>query len=310
MKALKLFRSLVTAEAGFSLTEVLVGGGILAGVALAGARMFNDQKMAQKKVGDEQKLMMYHQKLVKEMGVASTCNATLKALYNNAFTAGTTLNGIYKCQSGCVDTNYANGSTTVKNLNRTANDVTPNVTTPIAAVGSYVDSTQTWRLERLAFMQNRSTSGTATIRVTYRINPRLGNKMIDRDIVVNTRFNSAGRFQECLSASESNINNLQNDFCKSLNFDDIDTTGSVVNNGQLARWNPDTQTCEVGTTKNCSDPGMVVDGVDSTGTVRCRPINNSENTANQLQQTGQTSCTSPQKPVMSFENGKIVVKCI
>jgi Tfp pilus assembly protein PilV len=294
-------------QKGFSLTEVMIGGGILAGVALAGAKLFRDQKLAQKKVSDEQRLALYHQNLVKEMSVASNCNATLKPFFGSGITALSTVSGIYKCESGCVDNNLANGST-AKNLNRTAADVTSNTSTPLAAPNSYIDNTQTWMVEGMTIPQARTSSGPVTIRVAYRMNQRIaGNRVINKDIVVNTRFNSSGQFQECLNGAESSINNLQNDFCRSLNFDEIDSTGA--GNGQLARWNPETQTCEVGVNKDCNTPGMVIDGVDETGTVRCRPIVNSGNVSTTLQQTGQTTCPAGQVPAMSFSGGKIQVIC-
>lgn len=295
MRPLKLFNKLISSERGFSLTEVLVGGGILAGVALAGARMFNDQKMAQKKVADEQKLNLYHQNIVKQMNLASNCNATFKLAgrYNQPFTAGFALtNGLKGCIGAtCMDTNK-NPDGTI-NLKQDANTVDVGTTNALLTIGpgNYVDSSQIWYAESAIVNTARTTTGPVAIRVTYRMNPRIGTKSVVKDVVVNARF-SGGVFKECLSGQESNINNLQNDFCKSLNFDELASTGA--NHGKLAVWNEETQTCEIGTQKRCDTPGMVVDGLDSTGTIRCRPIVQSNEAAG-LQQTGSgATCSNPQ----------------
>lgn len=311
MRPLKLLNKLMSSERGFSLTEVLVGGGILAGVALAGARMFNDQKMAQKKVADEQKLNLYHQNIVKQMNQASNCNATFKVAgrYNQALTAGFALtNGFKGCVgSTCMDSNK-NPDGTI-NLKQDANTVDISTTSPLLTIGSstYIDSSQIWYAESAVVNTARTTTGPVAIRVTYRMNPRIGNKSVVKDVVVNARF-SGGVFKECLSGQESNINNLQNDFCKSLNFDEIDST--ATNSGQLAVWDEATQTCVIGTEKKCDQPGMVVDGLDSTGRIRCRPIVQS-NEASTLQQTdtSPTSCPGGVPPQLRFVGGTIKAMC-
>lgn len=304
LRPFNILAKLISSERGFSLTEVLIGGGILAGVALAGARMFSDQKTAQKKVQDDQKLSLYHQNIVKQMNIAGNCNATFNAAGlagGVPLSNGTNISAIRACSSNCVDTNAAN------QLAHKAIDVVPGPALLTAGAGNYIDDTSIWYPETIRLLTPQSpktTSGPVTFRVIYRMNPRLApNKTIQKDIVVNTRF-ANNVFQECLSGQESSVNNLQNDFCKSLNFNETTSTG--VNSGKLAVWDEVTQTCVVGTEKKCNTPGMVVDGLDSTGTIRCRAIVQPGD-ASSLQQTAPAAnCAAP---VLVFEGGRIVAKC-
>lgn len=284
--------SLLSNERGFSLTEIMVGGGILAGVALASAQMFKDQKAAQRKIDNEQKLTIYHQGLSKNMAKAANCNATLQ-IFNGA--GGVTTNAVIprlaKCTSNCDDKGG--------DLDHKASDV---VAGDLLKPGDFVDGTRAWKLLDVRVKAGRSTNGPVILKVNYQMNPDLvdgrTDKIVSKDIVLSARFDGS-QFMECVDAQESNINNLQSDFCKTLNYGNVDSTGT---SGQLARWDEATQRCIVGTDKDCKDQGMFIDGIDSNGMVKCRKLSNKE-TADTFQSTSSSNaCADGARATMQFNS--------
>lgn len=313
MRALKMLNFLNN-EKGFSLTEIMVGGGILAGVALAGAQMFNDQKLAQRKISSEQSLTMFHQGLVKKMNSSSTCNATMKAagLVGQPIAGNKTFTRIAQCDNATGTCNESG-----EDLDHRASDVVvANTSLDIMAVGEYTDNTNVWTVQNIQHASSaaRTTSGPVILKVTYEMDPRLTNgatKRITKDLVVNARF-EGGVFQECLSAQESSINNLQNDYCKSLNYGNIDSVGAgATNSGQMAVWNPVTQQCEIGVNKECLNQGLVVEGIDSTGEVKCRDIVTPAGAETLQQHATPKSCSSGQQAVLKVitSTGALEIVC-
>ena len=293
----------------------MVGGGILAGVALAGAQMFNDQKVAQKKITDEQKLTTFHQGLQKQLGLASNCNATFKA---NSLAGGTAIpdsqsfNGLYGCGSECDDTNKAADGTT-KKLDRKAIDVgvgSALLTTTALDPASYINEERVWQAESIIHKTKtgaaRTTTGPMVLKVTYKKDPRLTqgrDVRVSKDIIINTRFYN-NKFQECLNANESSINNVQKDMCNALSGS-FTTTGAAPTSA-FAHWDDDTQTCMINN-KDCQAQGLVLDGVDSLGNAKCKSMVSPIDSAI-MEQSGDTSCATG-TPTMRFDNGKFKVIC-
>jgi Tfp pilus assembly protein PilV len=303
----KFWKQVLT-PAGFSLPEIMIGGGILAAVALGSAQLFKEQKKSQKGIEHDQKITMYHQNLAKLMSDVAVCNATMKSVLPlpAAVNSGLLINTIYSCIGLlCAD----NNSTTDKSFDAyTTNAYTPG--DPLIRVGDYVDgrlnsganTTMTWRLTRMEIIDNRTVTGPVRLRFTYLLQAGGLNKSISKDMFLNFRF-FGGQFRECLSPSESNINNLQNDLCKSLNMDELSSSG------QTATWNEEKQTCEVVATRTCNpNDGYQVDGIGSDGQIRCKKITTTED-AQRLEDNTQEACASGQAPVVVFEGGKFRVKC-
>lgn len=254
---------------GFSLTEVMIGGAVLAGVGLAGARMFKDQKEAQKRVNMDNALNTYHASLVKIVQNANNCNATLRDWYNvqasgvggMAPWTAIDLTNIYTC-TGCTVEGY--------DYNASVSAI-PNASRSLFVTeGQWTDGTQTWKVKTLDLEPPSQGTGNGKIIVTYELNPRMNSgtaKTIKRDANINMRFDQTTRqFKECLSGGESSVNNLQHDICESMR--------QVSSNGNVMQWNDQTQKCEtIGTTasplKTCP-AGTLVDGISTNGTVRCR----------------------------------------
>lgn len=311
MRPLNLFK-MIKSQSGFSLTEVVVGGGILAGVALGAAQMFKDQKSAQKKIENDQKLALFHTSLNKSMGMASNCNATFKqaGLANSSIPANHQFDTLNGCGSNCKDTN-ANGTGTAATRNTTLNHKASDVGVGAAMLtrNQYIDGTRTWFVDdiRHAGATARTTSGPVILKVTYKLTPDssvTNVKKVTKDVIVHTRFHN-NQLQECTNAQESSINNLQNDFCKSINYKGTDSTGA--NNGQFARWDEETQTCILGADKDCTALGMSVDGVDSNGDVKCKPLQRTDDAVYLQDSTAPTvNCANPR---LEYTAGKMKMVC-
>lgn len=282
-------------QAGFSLTEVMIGGGILAGVGLAGAMLFKDQKMAQKKIDNEQTLNVFHQNLIRQMNNPFNCNATLSALglLNASSVPGNTqYTGLHACSGACNDFKAGAAGVTA--------------TTPILAKGNFIDavngvltnSTQLWSVQDIKTgPAGASQTGPLVLKIYYELNQQKfpGRPPVIKDIMLNVRFSQAGQLKECINSQESSVNNLQNDICKSMSA--VTSAGSVV-----ATWDEATQSCKTNGTnaamlKQCP-AGMVVEGIRSDGSVHCK-----------YPTTG-VDCTVPgQIPKLKMVGGKMKVVC-
>lgn len=308
MRTLRI-SSLLKSAGGFSLTEIMIGGGILAGVALSGAQMFKDQKLAQRRVDSQQKLTIYHQALAKRLAAPGHCNATMKAAglaTATSIPAGFTFSRIAACTSNCVE---ADGTQDLRAIHAGVGAASQD----ILRAGMYIDDTKMWEVVDIKHGPNALTqSGPLILRVKYRLDPKIAksnNVTETKDIVLNARFADVGGtkvFQECVSAQESSVNNLQNDFCKSLNFGNIDSVGST--SGQLARWDEKTQTCIVGVDKTCPG-GSIVDGISSTGEVKCKPLINEHDADILANPATSEQCASGKNAKLKYVDGKFQIVC-
>lgn len=251
-------------QAGFTLTEVIVGGGILAGVGLSGALIFKNQKMSQKKVDNLQELNAFHQSVIRSMNNPFNCNATFKAssqafIGSASIPAGTSLNGLYNCGAGCND--FKNGAAGVS------------AGSAIITKGNFIDNKLLWKVNDILIPGGVAGTGPLIIKVVYELDPNkfpsANHPKVTKDILLNARFSTTApvQFKECLNSQESSVNNLQNDLCKSMSA--ITSTGSVV-----ATWDEATQTCKTNgdaSTKLKTCPaGMVIEGIRSDGSVHCK----------------------------------------
>jgi type II secretory pathway pseudopilin PulG len=298
----KFFNKTLKSQAGFSLTEIMVGGGILAGVGLAGATLFKDQKMAQKKIDNLQTLNAFHQNLIRQMNNPFNCNATMKELgFLNAsgIAANTSINYLYQCQgTGCAD------------FKKGIDGVSANTSAPLLQKSKFIDegagSTRLWNVNNIIFPQPVVATGSMIIRVVYELDPaRFPNApKVQKDILLNARFSNAGQFKECLNSQESSVNNLQNDICKSMTAISSSGSGSTAGagGGVIAHWDEATQTCVTNGTltnklKTCP-AGMVIEGIRSDGSVHCKYPSSG------------LSCPPPYtKAVMKMSGGSLKVVC-
>ncbi|MES2525827.1 MAG: hypothetical protein V4598_02020 [Bdellovibrionota bacterium] len=267
------------------MTEVMVGGAILAGVGLAGARLFKDQRQAQTKIDHEQVIQQFHQNLTKFIQDEKNCNATLSNWGWNGRQADQMMsapfNGnIHGC-SNCgatlgFDYDMSN-SAAVPQRFIGAGDWIENVN------GSTANTRGLWKMTGMAWKPGYTQpvgTGTYMIQVTYRMDPTFpdsrANKTaeVKKDIAISLRFTQAAAtnarlLQECLSPKESAVNNLQVDVCKTMT--------QVSSAGNIMGWQDETQNCkslgsDVAPVKDCGGPGMVIEGVNADGTVKCRSL--------------------------------------
>lgn len=290
----------VWGQRGFSIMEVMVGGAILGGVVLAGARMFKDQKLAQRRVETDAALNTFHQSLVKIMHNANNCNATLSA-YAGASGGSWAAPTAIKICTNCTSTSF----------DYTAS--TPGMTTTTAAsTGNWIDNTSTWMIDSMQIGSSETTlatgpsrTGRAVLRITYKLNPNLpggGGKRVSRDINLNLRFTQSGSlFKECLSGNESSVNNLAYDMCRGMN--QITSVGT----GVLMQWDDASQSCQrVTGVKDCP-AGTYLEGVRSDGSVRCKAFSSGiDPNADLMLQSG---CAPPATVKLEIVNGKLKATC-
>lgn len=275
--------NLLRNKSGFSLPEVMVGGAILAGVALAGATLFQNQTKAQQVIEQDLMLQQYHRTLAQTLENDHNCNATFQSYYGNpSLNEGTVHPIVAVCDT----------STTTCNTDFDASNVVKKAP-HFAREGEYIDrvgvtpSKQIWLFQGMTFGNTLTKTGPMTLRVKYQLNPRIGNRTLIKDIVVNMRFNDdvtpdpmtgvvpQTGFIRCFNDQESSINNLQSDMCKSFYANAF--ISNVTSEGALVYWDEESQTCKLNGTpdkplKDCTAPGLMVDGISSNGTVHCRSI--------------------------------------
>jgi prepilin-type N-terminal cleavage/methylation domain-containing protein len=290
-----IFKSF-SGQRGFTLPEIMIGGAIVAGVALAGATLFKNQSKEQARIENDQALTQFHHMLSKILENPGHCNATFKSRWGSDVPA-TGINAVYLCSGNC-------------GFDFTANMVTAG--SAFATVGNFVDqarSRQLWLLGSIVPAAALSTTGSLLLKVTYRQNPRLGNRIITKDISVNLRF-SNGRFQNCVNNQQSSVNNLQNDLCRSLYS--RSSVGAISTTGQIAYFDDVTQRCVINSAiKDCTANGTMLTGMNSSdGAVHCSGFTNSFNTTNPIfDTTPSSSCGSGSQASIQFVGGKFKTFC-
>lgn len=302
----------VLKQAGFSLTEVMVGGAILAGVGLAGARMFKDQKVAQVRVEQDASLTAFHNQFVKFLQNANNCNATLRDYYGSAGGTWSPPSGIYRC-SGCTNAtvNYDASGASIPNSSRELWMALPNPTSGTwieDILGESGKGTKSWKVMGWTLTTPAAT-GRATLRVTYKASEARGGRTLTKDVNLSLRFSQETNpplFRECLSGLESSVNNLQNDICNGMT-DQFDSTGVIM------RWNDATQECErIGSgslkVKVCP-AGTVVEGVRADGSVHCKSLVDGVVPARDLMIESPQNCGSG-RTKLELVDGKLVTRCI
>ncbi len=284
-------------QRGFTLPEIMIGGAIVAGVALAGATLFKNQSKEQARIENDQALTQFHHMLSKILENPGHCNATFKSRWGLDVPA-TGINAVYLCSGNC-------------GFDFTANMVTAG--SAFATVGNFVDqarSRQLWLLGSIVPAAALSTTGSLLLKVTYKQNPRLGNRIITKDISVNMRF-SNGKFQNCVNNQQSAVNNLQNDLCRS--FYSRSSLGSITTTGQVAYFDDVSQRCVVNSNiRDCTANGVMIGGIiSSDGTVKCRGLNNAFNTTTPLNDTTPSSaCGAGSQASVQFVGGKFKAVCL
>lgn len=272
--------------------EVLIGGAILAGVGLAAAQMFRDQKLAQKRVDNDQALVTYHQNLTKTLTIPQNCNANFT--FGSSINAGprTTLN---VC-SGAICSDLRGEASALPAANRVA----------YVSQNDFIDSSQYWQIESINIPATVSTTGWVRIEMHYRSNPKLQpSRKVRKDILLNARFSSG--FRECFNSQESSVNNLQNDLCSATSVMGFSTSGAAVS---IARWDEETQSCvPIVSNKVCSSD-HVITGIGNDGVVRCRPttVNGVIVPAGKINTT-QANCTVGQRVKILFLNNQLQAVC-
>ncbi len=325
------WKKLVT-QNGFTLPELMIGGAIIAGVALAGATLFKDQSRAQSRVEHDQILAQFHASMAKTLENSVNCNATLSSYFGASSVGASDLipdirvcsssvGSASKCAEGSGPGEVMNaaivasegkfidqegdGSFYTRVCNLVTNSCSLNLASP-STPSSVNTGRQIWTITSIAPGAAATKTGPFILNLTYTLNPRIGVRTIRKQISLNVRF-SNNVFQECYNNQKSSITTLQSDLCKSLSS--LSSTG-VTSDGQVATFNDLTQQCELNTNlKDCTAQGMMVEGVRSDGTVHCRAISEGFDPTPSINGSS-TSCSSSSSTAkLQFVGGQLQVVC-
>lgn len=321
-------------QKGFTLPEVMIGGAIIAGVALAGASLFKDQSRAQARVQHDQLLNQFHASLAKTFENSLNCNATLRPYFGLSTIGATdlisdvrtcTTSGVNytKCVEGAspeeitaagrlaVEGNYidqeGDGSFYTRVTNPTTLVSSLALATP-ATPSTVNTSRKVWTLTSIAPDAGVSKTGPFLLNVTYTLNPRIGVRTIKKQISLNVRF-ANGVFQECFNDQKSSISNLQNDICRSLN--PLSSLAlSIQSEGSIAYFDEDSQQCKMTPNlKDCTSPGLMVEGIRSDGTVHCRSISEGFNPDPSVNSASSPCSSSASTAKLEWSGGQLKVVC-
>jgi type II secretory pathway pseudopilin PulG len=267
-------KSILTNDRGFSLTELMIGGAILAGVALAGATLFKNQVSSQKSIDHDQELALFHTNLANTIKNTPACNATFNDWINTPSIPAGQLDpsngsrGLFRCSN---PTN-CNGYTYVKGTPRT--DLIP----PDPADNKvWISNKKIWQIANLGLPYTVTSSGDLRLQVTYADVTANPVRTVNKEIVVGVRFKTGvgSKFLECVNPHVSTINNIQSDFCKTLNPSRSKTSDGT----RMATWNEETQKCDLvdySASTNCPNAGEIFKGYSANGEIVCAPLPTSD----------------------------------
>jgi hypothetical protein len=291
-----------------SLTEVMLGGAVLAGLGLAAAQLFKDQRNSQRRIELDQTLSSFHGNLARLMNRSSNCNATMKMILANGsqgIPIKTSVAGLYKCTDRCFDDNaeanlgfdaFTSGAYLSNNNMLVSNN-------------QFIDGTQTWKVKSITIPEALTRSGSFRFTLTYELTIPAFKKSVSKDIVLNARFNGSV-FMECINGQESSVNNLNNDMCKTWNLNE--DPGSPTDIGKVSYWDSALQTCVILGRKDCTDPGMRIKGIRSDGIIECEKVVGSTDASNLEDDSTVANCSPSQKAQVYFDSvqKKIKVQCV
>lgn len=224
-------------SSGFSLVELMIGGAILAGIGLTGATLMKNSKKAQSRVDHDLELDLFHA-TISDMFTsnAKDCDATFRSKYNSSDLSAIT--EIRKCTAGCDATKDASSVTShspVYKVGAAANVVNPGRERNLWYIESF---------GRLSYFDNATSTFIETnprtniyrLPVNYKHRTQ-SNRVVTKYVLIGMRFDTSGRFQQCIDGQTTLIQNLSKEMCEAIKIDD----GSGTYRG---RWNGQTQKCE------------------------------------------------------------------
>jgi hypothetical protein len=271
-----------------SLIEVMIGGSILAGVGLAGAYIFKEQRKSQHRVEMDQELHFYHERLTRFLSKTSNCNVLFGSRYNNDIQAFNPT-ALYRCVSNC-DASQANLAV-------------PSPSSAFAAINTWLDAPKRhWMINSIEVPAATNT-GKLAVKVTYQLNPSLPNaRSVIKTIILNLRFSAPNQFTACYDPQGSSVTNLQADICKTMS---VSSTGDV-----LATWDEATLSCKL-ESKICTAQGLGFAGIDSNGVVSCRSMTDGYDPT-QMREDTAVACASPNRLSLSWNavTKKLSTTCI
>ena len=260
-------------QSGFSIVQGMIIASVLAGSALLGTRLITDQKLAQKGSETRDQIEQIHQLIYSTLQNQDHCAATMNSALNTGaltFSGTRALNAIVLNSGGTLfQTNtgatydasriYMNGNVTIQSMELvypgTSWTALQNLSLPTS-------------LARLKITYRRLDSS-----ANLRTKKGYGAKTISKTISLAYQFNpaSAGQFNACyavttagtLSASELGNQTLTREFCEGFFFANSTTE-------RLFTWDAVNNICRL-KTFNCP-AGQIFTGIDSTGVVKCRRI--------------------------------------
>jgi type II secretory pathway pseudopilin PulG len=276
------------AQSGFSLTEVMVGGAILAGVAVAGATLFKNQSDSQKKINADQLVSMYHSTVTKVLQNTRHCNATFREFYGEPISNEVNISSIRICQEGRCQT------ASVQN-----EDMQPD---PFIEVGSFIEGfnetgRKYWKLKQIITRNALKSNGVLKLEFEY-LDIRDG-RMVSKDALVNMKFDGEV-FSGCFSDQESISENLAKQFCES------DGIMSFL------QWNENDEKCQLKDSGPLSDcTNNRAGGIQDEGTLDCSTnltAGWAPSTDNVLSSEN-FDCSSSGQANLLWEGGKLKIKC-
>ena len=240
-------------QSGFSLVELLIGGSILAGIGLLGTQLMKNQKTTQQRIDNDLEVELLHTKISDFFGEnAKHCDATFSFHYNQPGPIPAPPS-IRRCVTNCessTDAQLATGSV-------------------VFSINEAIGDRSLWRIESFGQLRPSNSSHSASntnmmlMPVTYV--HRTQNRRINKFVPIAMRFDSTGRFKQCIDASTSNIANVEREVCNNLRA--LTSTGGYVR----GLWNADTQKCTtslVNPNGNCAN-GVYMNGVEKDQGTRC-----------------------------------------
>lgn len=299
-------------QGGFSLVELVVGGGILAGIGLLGTQLIKNQKTSQQQIDNDLELELLHAKISDFFREdAKNCDATFRYHYNQTGPIPAPPD-IRRCTANC------NVSTILTDAQAATGSV-------VFSVGSSLGDRSLWQIgsfgqltvNHVGASPDRTNIMLLPVNYVHRTKVNLTRTKF---VPIAMRFDSAGRFKQCVDASTTNIHNLERAICSTLNSAGGNSRGV---------WNGDTQKCLSTSTIPGGDCvfGIYVRGIEKSNGTRCvrmrdfSPAGNPQNVFNRfngpdLRSVHQDACSLnvPIAPnsfprLYTDSNNRFVIRC-
>jgi hypothetical protein len=301
-------------QRGAFLVEVILGGGLLIGIAIAASSFYKTRLKSQTYMEKLRNLDTFHSYLTQTLHNTGHCNSTFKEWDQSTVVPGSLakdVKRIWLCSNNCTE--KFTTSTVQRNSSPLLTEATARPSDETEWLPFQKDTltirSKDWILKDLG-MVPLTKSGKGTLKFLYELFPGTSDskkvlKTIDLYFKFTPLSNGTPVFISCGSGKESSLRSVLQEMCESMSRVASAPSGSTI----LGEWDYGEQECNLNPSPRCG-LNEAIKGVDKDGLLTCQSLTKDVEGMN-LYQPNEENCSGSLKPSIIIDvDGKLRISCI